>query len=265
MQRLPSYFISHGGGPWPYIKAMQAQTRRLAASLQEIPQSLGMTPKAILMISAHWEAKAFTIMTNQNPPMLYDYHGFPENTYQVQYNAPGAPWLVDRLQTLLTAAGLPVVLNASRGFDHGAFVPLFVMYPEANIPTIQLSLQSLLDPAQHIALGRALAPLRDEGILIIGSGLSYHNLRLLGSSGKVPSAQFDHWLQATLLHNYPTERTAQLINWQHAPSARLAHPREDHLIPLMVAVGAAEYETATCCYHEKNLFGGIVASSFKFG
>jgi len=264
MQTLPTYFISHGGGPWPFIKAMQVQTRQLAASLQEIAQTLGMTPKAVLMISAHWEAKAFTIMTNPNPPMLYDYHGFPENTYQVQYNAPGAPWLVDRLQTLLTAAGLPVALDASRGFDHGAFVPLFVMYPKANIPIIQLSLQSMLDTAQHIALGRALAPLRDEGILIIGSGLSYHNLRLLGLNGKVPSAQFDNWLQVTLLKS-PTERTDQLINWQHAPSARLAHPREDHLIPLMVAVGAAEYENATCCYHEENLFGGIVASSFKFG
>jgi aromatic ring-opening dioxygenase catalytic subunit (LigB family) len=143
-------------------------------------------------------------------------------------------------------------------------VPLYVMYPQADVPVVQLSMRANYDPLEHVALGRALAPLRDEGVLIVGSGLSYHNLRRLGPSSHVPSAAFDAWLQQTLLQSNPVERVARLAHWADAPAARLAHPREDHLIPLMVALGAAENETAECVYHEVGGFTGTV-SSFRFG
>lgn len=264
--KLPVYFVSHGGGPWPYIPAMQASNAALAASLADIPVQLGQTPKAILMVSAHWETQdTFAVMTSPRPPMLYDYYGFPEHTYQIQYPAPGSPELALRVQDLLSNAGLPVTADPGRGFDHGAFVPAYVMYPQADVPMVQLSIDKAYDPGLHFALGRALAPLRTEGVLIIGSGLSYHNLRQIYGGGSEASAQFDAWLQQAVLHSTQEQRTKQLANWESAPAARLAHPREDHLIPLMVAAGAAETEAATCIYHEAQAFAGITVSSFRFG
>lgn len=263
--RLPTYFISHGGGPWPYVPDMRRAMHQLEASLRDMPRQLGATPKAILVISAHWEEPAFTVMSNPTPSMLYDYAGFPEHTYHVVYPAPGSTALARRTKALIEAAGMPATLDAERGFDHGTFCPLVVMYPAANVPIVQLSLRAGLDPAEHLALGRALAPLRDEAILIVGSGLSYHNLRALGPAGHAPSATFDQWLQHTLIAASPVERSIQLIEWAKAPAARHAHPREEHLIPLMVAVGAAETEDGTCIYHDEAAFGSIVASSFRFG
>lgn len=263
--RLPTYFISHGGGPWPYVPDMRRSMRELELSLQDIPRQLEATPKAILMISAHWEEPVFTVMSNPAPPMLYDYSGFPEHTYHIVYAAPGSPALATRAKALIESAGMPARLDAKRGLDHGAFCPLVVMYPDANVPIVQLSLRAGLNPAEHLALGRALVPLRDEGVLIVGSGLSYHNLRALGPAGKTPSAAFDQWLQDTLVAATPVERSIQLIEWEKAPAARQAHPREEHLLPLMVAVGAAESEAAACVYHEEAAFGNIVASSFRFG
>ncbi|HVY65098.1 MAG TPA: class III extradiol ring-cleavage dioxygenase, partial [Gammaproteobacteria bacterium] len=160
---------------------------------------------------------------------------------------------------------LPVILDAARGFDHGAFVPMAVLWPEADMPLVQLSLRAGLDPAAHLAVGRALAPLRDSGVLIVGSGLSWHNLRMLGPEARAPSKAFDDWLQQTLVASDPATRDAQLLRWREAPSARLAHPREEHLLPLMVAVGAAHDEAGDCPYHEEDVFGGVVVSSFRFG
>jgi aromatic ring-opening dioxygenase catalytic subunit (LigB family) len=264
--KLPTYFISHGGGPWPYMPEMQRSNAALAASLVDIPAQLGRKPKAILMVSAHWETSGiFKVMAAPKPPMIYDYHGFPAHTYEIQYPAPGAPALADRVQQLLQAAGLPIQQDMQRGFDHGAFVPAFVMYPDADVPMAQLSINTDYDPQKHMALGRALAPLRDEDVLIIGSGLSYHNLRQIYGGGSDASAHFDAWLQKVLLHS-PAEQRAQLLaDWESAPAARLAHPREDHLIPLMVAAGAAENEVVACVYHETQAFAGITASSFRFG
>ena len=262
---LPTYFISHGGGPWPYIPDLRVAMHALEVSLADIPRQLAERPKAILMVSAHWEENEFRVMSNPLPPMVYDYSGFPAHTYQVRYAAPGSPALAERVTSLIKAAGLPAQTDAQRGFDHGAFAPLAVMYPDADMPVVQLSLRAGLDPAQHLALGRALAPLRSEGVLIIGSGLSYHNLRRFGPLAKEPSSSFDDWLQETLIASSTTERVRQLINWEQAPAARVAHPREEHLLPLMVAVGAAEQEVASCVYHEENVFGGVVASSFRFG
>jgi aromatic ring-opening dioxygenase catalytic subunit (LigB family) len=262
---LPTYFISHGGGPWPWLTEKIWGGDRLAASLQNIPAEIGVTPQAILVISAHWEEREFTVMSNAAPPMLYDYSGFPAHTYHLQYPAPGAPLLAQRVQDLLGTAGFPTNLDSSRGFDHGVFVPLFVAYPAAQIPVLQLSIRSDYNPAAHLAVGRALAPLRQEGVFIIGSGLSYHNLRYMGSQAAIPSQEFDQWLTQVVCTSQSEERNRSLINWQQAPSARLAHPQEDHLVPLFVAVGAATAELGQRTYHEDTFFGGVAVSSYRFG
>lgn len=264
MARLPTYFISHGGGPWPWIPNMRQMLASLEVSLARMPAEIGEVPKAICMVSGHWEEEAFTVMTSAAPGMVYDYGGFPPETYRIVYPAPGAPALAQRSAALIAAAGLPVALDDQRGFDHGTFVPAYVMYPRAEVPVYQISLQRHYDPAAHLALGRALAPLRDEGVLIVGSGLSYHNLRLFGPGAKVPSAAFDAWLDASL-HLPAAQRTAALLDWEQAPSARICHAREDHLVPLFTALGAAEGEAATRVYHDSNVFGGVTASSYKFG
>jgi len=265
-KRLPTYFISHGGGPWPWMADQMATTYGpLAASLRAMPGQLGVTPKAVLVISGHWEEPEFTVMASPQPPMVYDYYGFPPHTYQIQYPAPGAPELAERVRQLIQGVGFAARLDTQRGFDHGTFTPLAVIYPNADVPVLELSMHVGYDPQQHIALGRALAPLRDEGVLILGSGLSYHNLRQFGPAARVPSAAFDQWLQQTLVTSSPQERIQRLQDWATAPAARAAHPQEDHLLPLMVAVGAAADERARCVYHQDDFFGGITVSSFMFG
>ena len=263
--RLPTYFISHGGGPWPYMDEMRAPMAGLTASLQGIAQEIGRLPRAVLSVSGHWEADRFTAMATAHPPMVYDYHGFPEHTYHVLYPAPGAPEVAARIVALLQAADIVVGQDAQRGFDHGTFAPLVVMYPEAQVPVLQLSLKSGYDPAEHLAVGRALQPLRDEGVLILGSGLSFHNLRLRGPAALVPSKAFDVWLHNTLEGQPPAQRTASLLAWEQAPAARIAHPSEDHLLPLMVALGAAENEVAETVFHETSSWLGWVTSSWRFG
>jgi aromatic ring-opening dioxygenase catalytic subunit (LigB family) len=197
--------------------------------------------------------------------MLYDYGGFPDFTYRIQYPAPGAPDVAVRVRELLAAAGIESAEDAARGFDHGMFAPMAVIYPKADVPVLQLSLKRGLAPAEHLALGRALAPLRDEDILVVGSGLSYHNLRAFGPAARAPSAAFDAWLESTLSMSDAAARSTTLADWERAPAARLAHPREEHLLPLMVALGAAGHEVATRVYHESDFFGGITVSSYRFG
>ena len=265
--RLPTYFISHGGGPWPYMTGdFRRNFDQLERSLVEMRAELGSVPKAALMISGHWEEAGFAISSGSRPGMVYDYYGFPEYLYQIQYGAPGSPELAQRVRDLLQGSDLDARLDPTRGFDHGTFSVMKPLWPDEDIPVVQLSLDAGLDPALHLKVGKALAPLRDEGVLIIGSGLSYHNLRAMrGTSGHEPSRQFDAWLQQTLVEASPVERAARLIGWERAPSARDAHPREDHLLPLMVAVGAAWDEPGTTTYHQTDLFGGLTASSFRFG
>ena len=263
---LPTYFISHGGGPWPWMKEqMHGAYDRLEAALQEMPSQVGATPKAVLMISGHWEEPDFTVMATERPPMIYDYSGFPAHTYQVKYAAPGSPQTAERVRALIAGAGFAVQVDRERGYDHGTFSPLAAIYPNADVPVLQLSLKSGYDPKDHIAVGRALAPLRDVGVLIVGSGLSYHNLRAFGPQAKGPSTAFDQWLDQTLVKSTPAERIARLVAWDAAPGARQAHPREDHLLPLMVAVGAAGDDPGTRVYHEDDFMGGIAVSSFMFG
>ena len=262
--RMPTYFISHGGGPWPWLPDMRQMLKSLEVSLANMPKEIGVTPKAILMVSGHWEEKDFAVMSGDAPGMVYDYGGFPPFTYEIKYSAPGAPALAERIAGLLTAAGLPTHLDPDRGFDHGVFAPMQVMYPNADVPLLQVSMRHGYDPEEHLALGRALAHWRDEGVVLVGSGLSYHNLRLFGPGAKEPCAAFDAWLDDAMQSD-PKTRVAKLKAWEQAPSARICHPREDHLIPLMAAVGAAENEKATRVYHDANVFGGVTASSYRFG
>jgi aromatic ring-opening dioxygenase catalytic subunit (LigB family) len=264
--RLPTYFVSHGGGPWPYMKEQNgSRYDQLEASLVDIKRQIGVRPKAVLVITSHWEEQDFMVSSGTEPGMIYDYGGFPAHTYQVKYKAPGSPELAQRVAELIEGSGHKVSLDPARGFDHGTFSMLYPVYPEADVPVVQLSIKHGYDPLTHIEIGRALAPLRDEGVLIIGSGLSFHNLRQFGPGGRVASHEFDAWLQRTLLELPPAEREAALLRWSEAPSARVAHPREDHLLPLMVAVGAAENEEARCVYHEDDFFGSLAVSSFRFG
>jgi aromatic ring-opening dioxygenase catalytic subunit (LigB family) len=266
--RLPTLFIPHGGGPCFFMDPPPGAPHawdRMAAYLRGVAASIGTRPNAILVISAHWETERPTVNSGHNPPLLFDYRGFPEHTYRLKYPAPGSPELAARVRGLLADAGIPADEDANRGYDHGVFVPFLLLYPDADIPIVQLSLRKDLDPAAHLAIGRALAPLRDEGVLIVGSGMSYHNLRLFGPGGGAPSAAFDAWLQRSLLQSTPEQRWQALAHWQNAPAARAAHPREEHLLPLMVVAGAAQEERASCIYSEAAFFGHMHVSSYRFG
>jgi aromatic ring-opening dioxygenase catalytic subunit (LigB family) len=259
--RMPVVFLPHGGGPWPWIPQMYDDNlAKYLASLPGLPKT---PPKALLVISAHWEESVPTVMTGAQPPMFYDYYGFPAETYKLQWPAPGSPTIAARVRDLLGKAGIESAANADRGFDHGTFVPLKLAYPDAQIPTVQLSLQAGLDPAQHIAIGRALAPLRDEGVFIIGSGMSYHNMRgFRDPRASAPATEFDTWLR-TATTSEPAVRDRELAAWASAPAARDAHPREEHLLPLMVIAGAAGADRGTTAY--SNAVLGKAVSAFHFG
>jgi len=265
--RFPTAYIPHGGGPCFFMDWSPADMwDAMEAYLKRLPFDMGQKPKAILVISAHWEEAEFTVQTKAEPGMLFDYYGFPPYTYTLSYPAPGSAHVAKRVQVLAGEAGIKVATDEVRDFDHGVFIPLLVSYPEADIPTLQLSLKKGLDPAEHIALGKALAPLRDEGVLILGSGMSYHNLRRFmqsDSDGSVSHASkaFDAWLQTTVSQNRDL-----LKMWQDAPNARACHPREEHLIPLMVVAGAAGNDEARVTYHEDSLGPtGVAISAFQFG
>lgn len=268
---LPTIFISHGGGPWPWMDwGPKNPFAPLARYLRSLPESLSAKPKAILMISAHWEEEAFTVMTNPRPSMLYDYQGFPEHTYQVRYDAPGSPELAKRVQELLSSVGIRSKEDAKRGFDHGVFAPLAVSHPNADIPVVQLSLKTGYDPEDHLAVGRALVPLRSEGVLIIGSGLSYHNLHgIRGKTVTADSMAFDAWLTGAVCTQDARERNQKLLHWDQAPAARSAHPEEDHLIPLMVVAGAGSDDQGIKVFSDQTSLGdgfqAFEVSGFQFG
>jgi aromatic ring-opening dioxygenase catalytic subunit (LigB family) len=264
--RLPTYYVAHGGGPWPWLlDELPFDLEPLADSLRTVGAEVGDAPAAILMISPHWETAEPTVQTNPNPPMLYDYWGFPAFTFDVQYPAPGSPAVATRVTQLLSDAGFAVREDAERGFDHGSFVPLAVAFPDASIPVVQLSILMGYDPTAHLAMGRALAPLRDEGVLIVGSGMSYHNMHLMGPAAAAPSAAFDRWLTDTSVGLRGVERAEALLHWDQAPSARVAHPAEDHLIPLLVVAAAAGDEEGQVIYHQDDLYGSVHATAYRFG
>jgi aromatic ring-opening dioxygenase catalytic subunit (LigB family) len=273
MSKLPTLFIPHGGGPCFFMDWDPPDTwTRMADYLRSVPDEVGVTPKALLVISGHWEEDVATIQNNPSPPLLYDYYGFPQSTYQIRFPAAGAPELSKRVAELLGAAGIPHKFDNSRGFDHGVFIPLKVAFPHADVPIVQLSLLASLDPAEHIRIGQALAPLRDEGVLIIGSGMTYHNMRTLMASMRAGpdsrradpgSERFDDWLDHVVTGVPPQERVAALKEWAKAPAARAAHPREEHLLPLHVVVGAAGDDPGRRTL--KDVVMGAVESAFRFG
>jgi aromatic ring-opening dioxygenase catalytic subunit (LigB family) len=266
-QRLPTLFIPHGGGPCFFMDPPAHAPHlwdNMAAYLRGLADAVGQRPKALLIISGHWETERPTLNVGARPGMLFDYYGFPEHTYRLSYPAPGAPELAPRVQGLLAEAGFASDLDAARGYDHGVFIPMMLSYPDADIPVLQLSLQQDLDPAQHLAIGQALAPLRDEGVLIIGSGMSFHNLRtFFGPAGDAESEAFDAWLADAATDADPAIRAAKLAAWAQAPFARAAHPREEHLLPLMVAAGAAGTDRGRRTYSDH--LGGKALSGFQFG
>jgi aromatic ring-opening dioxygenase catalytic subunit (LigB family) len=239
---------------------------QLEASLIGVRRELGEVPRAILLVSGHWEADRFLVSAAANPAMLYDYGGFPEHTYCIRYDAPGDPALAEQVRAMLERGGMATGLDPQRGFDHGTFSLMYPVYPEASMSIVQLALRSDLDPATHIRVGELIAPLRDEGVVIVGSGFSFHNtMAMRNGTGAASSAMFDRWLNDTLVRASPDNRLDRLIRWADAPAARVAHPREDHLLPLMVAVGAAGDDVGTRVYHQPDFMGAIAVSSYRFG
>jgi aromatic ring-opening dioxygenase catalytic subunit (LigB family) len=236
----------------------------MEAYLRNLPSTLPGRPDALLIISAHWERPRPTVLAAAHPGLLYDYSNFPPHTYQLTYPAPGAPELAGRVRGLLAEAGIESDEDLERDYDHGVFIPMKVSFPDADIPILQLSLQRGLDPARHIAIGRALAPLRADNILVVGSGLSFHDLSALGDPrANGPAKAFDDWLTETLCDGPVAEREAKLAGWTEAPAARIAHPREEHLLPLMVAAGAASGEAGRHAF--SGTIWGKAVSAYHFG
>lgn len=260
--RQPALFIAHGGGPCFFMPDPHNIWTGLADHLRAIPDMLPEKPKAILVVSAHWEAPAFLLSGADRPGLLYDYHGFPAHTYALTWPAPGAPALARHASALLRDAGLTAGIDMDRGWDHGVFVPMKVAFPDANIPCVAMSLAIGLEPALHLRAGRALASLRDEGVLIIGSGSSYHNMRGFADPALAQASfDFDTWLGEALTSER-AERDAALCGWTDAPGALVSHPREEHLLPLMVAAGTSDGPAAIV---DRQVLGGQVAlSAFRF-
>jgi len=269
--RMPTLYIPHGGGPSFFMKqgeglgpegAWDAQ----ANYLRGLAASLPTKPKAVLVISAHWEERKPTVNAQAKPGMLFDYYGFPDYTYRLKYPAPGEPALAARVRELLGKAGIESGEEMARGFDHGVFIPFLLIYPEADIPIVELSLVANLDAATHLAIGRALAPLRDEGVLIVGSGMSYHNLRAMMTGdprADAASQRFDSWLTETLEDADTKARDARLVEWHKAPEGIASHPRPEHLLPLHVVAGAAGTDRGQRTYADRVM--GKAQSGYRFG
>ncbi len=263
----PVIFLPHGGGPCFFMEWDPPHTwDTLAEYLRSIPDSLPEKPKAILLISAHWEEDDFTILTKPHPDLLFDYYGFPPHTYELTYDVQNPEWLVQRVITLTKQNNLVVEQDSKRGYDHGVFIPLKVAFPDGDIPVAQLSLKTTLDPQQHIALGKILAPLRKEGVLIIGSGMSYHNLRRMmtnrTNNTDPASIEFDQWLTRSVCLDNSEQRNRLLEEWKFAPRAKEAHPREEHLIPLMVCSGAALESKGKLVFNQSIMQSQISAFHF---
>lgn len=262
----PSLYIPHGGGPCFFMDWSPMGAADTWHGMERFLRDLLLTrdkPSAIIVITAHWEAPAFTVTTTAQPSLLFDYYGFPEHTYQLQYPARGAPQLAQQVFELIRDAGLPAATDGARGWDHGVFIPMMLIRPQADIPIVQLSLREGLNPDEHLRLGAALAPLRAQNVLILGSGMSYHNVRaLMRSTSHTEAQQFDDWLTPVLAAP-AAARNAALRDWQQAPSARAAHPREEHLLPLMACAGAAGEATGTRIYSER--IAGNRVSAYQLG
>ncbi|MDN5872209.1 MAG: dioxygenase [Nitrococcus sp.] len=262
---LPTIFVPHGAGPCFFMDWNPPGTwERMAIWLRGLAAQIGAKPRAVVVVSAHWQAPSFTVNAQAVPGLLYDYSGFPAHTYQLSWPAPGAPALAGEIRELLAAADIDSAEERERGFDHGVFIPLKLVFPRADVPVVQLSLRAGLDAAQHLALGHALAPLREWGVLIIGSGMSFHNMQRLRSGGPgidPDSQRFDRWLSETVaLPRW--QREQRLVDWVNAPGARASHPQEEHLLPLHVVAGAAADDPGSKVLNDLVL--GSVQSAFMF-
>lgn len=247
--RYKSLFLSHGGGPLPLLG--DAGHQEMVSCLENIA-SIIPTPDALVVVSAHWEEGLPTITSGAEPPIIYDYYGFPEESYHIQYPCVGEPSLAQKIHKLLGDSGIRSELDENRGFDHGLFVPLKIMYSESNIPCVQISLVNTLDPSEHIEIGRALGSLSRDNTLIIGSGFSFHNLKAFFQPDTPETKELNHsfeeWLLNTCCHSGCTEeeRMQRLVRWTEAPGARFCHPREEHLLPLHVCYGVAQASCVDC-------------------
>jgi len=242
MKNVNIAFISHGGGPMPLFG--DPAHEKMVTYLKSLSKKMR-KPSAILLVSAHWEAEQVTITAQANPELIYDYYGFPASAYEVKYPSPGEPELAKQVQQIFKQSGIPAKLEYKRGYDHGVYVPLTLMYPAADIPVVQLSLVNSLNPAQHIDIGKALQSLDYDNLLVIGSGFSFHNMKAFfapnTADSQLKNQQFEDWLDITLNDKNirEEERRERMINWVQAPHARYCHPREEHLLPLHVCYGLA--------------------------
>lgn len=273
-KRLPVFFIPHGGGPWPFmhssdgILADDDPWKELQDFLQGFDKALGHRPKAVLVISAHWEkVDMLTVSTSQRPGMLFDYFGFPQHTYELDYPAPGAPDVARHVRDVLKAAGIETRADCERGYDHGVFIPFMQMYPDADVPLVMMSLDPDLTAETHFRIGQALEGLRDEDILVVASGLSYHNMRMFFRKDAKHAEQaerFDNWLSETISIPSQDSRLSELSKWKDNPDAAAAHqPDHDHLVPVFVAAGAAGSDPGKVIF--KGNFLGKPYSAFRFG
>jgi len=261
-------YFAHGGGPLPLMgDSSHAELIRFLSGYADTLDK----PDAIIVISAHWEEAEIAITAAAAPPLLFDYYGFPPETYEYQYPAPGHPQLAARVHDLLGKAGIESRLDVERGFDHGVFVPLLLMYPAADIPFIQISLSSSLAAAVHVNIGKALAALKKENLLVLGSGFSFHNVQVMMSKTDSETDKaidsrnqaFEDWLVETCGGKTlsEAEREQRLVHWQEAPYARYCHPREEHLLPLQVCYGMGQSAAAKVF---KISGGGILTSAYQW-
>lgn len=257
-QRAPVFFISHGA------PTFALDPGQLGANLRDLGQQLT-DVKAVLVVSPHWQTRALQVLTTPKPATVHDFGGFPAALYQLQYPAPGQPALAMEAQRLLTQAGWPVTADANRGLDHGAWVPLWHLLPQANIPVFQVSMPHQLDTAGALALGRALAPLRDQGVLIIGSGSLTHNLYDIqppATPAVAYAVEFAHWIRQAVTR-------ADVVALQDyrrlAPHAERAHPTDEHLLPLLVALGASHESEAAQVIAGDITYGVLSMESYVWG
>ena len=266
---MPTYFIPHGGGPCFFIKPQDMPQGMphtmwdpLAQYLRGMDAAVGRRPRAVLVVTAHWLTPRPTVGNAAAHHLLYDYYNFPDYTYHLQYPAIGAPDVAARVVELLGGAGIAADTNDRRGIDHGVFVPFMLIYPDADVPIVPMSLQRGLGAAEHLAIGAALAPRRDEGVLIVGSGMSFHNIpAMLSFSHHTEAAAFDGWLSNAI--EDPVRRQFALAQWENAPAARVAHPQEEHLIPLMVSAGAGGRDAGHRSF--AGMLGGKPLTGITFG
>ncbi len=269
-KRQPSLFLPHGAGPsffmnfGPFTPAMWTRT---CGYLQQVGTELPERPTALLVISGHWETAIPTINVAPLHTLYYDYYGASAEAYQLQYPVKGAPEVGAQVAAALHAAGIPTATETKRGLDHGVFLVCMLAFPKADIPVVQLSLTRHPNAADHIAIGRALAPLRDENILIIGSGMTFHNSIVMpaGLQGITDpgSDHFDAWLLEAVTAPNSETRNQALADWETAPYARHAHPTPEHFLPLHIAAGAAGTDRGRHVFTDR--FLGAKYSAFHFG